>query len=86
MQSGLQVLDMAEVLGFEFTVRRQSNPPKVKIVDEKLIPETYKSITTTVNISKRDILDDLKEGKNIPGVDLERTERLVIKPTQRKLK
>lgn len=71
--------------GFEFTIATQMNPPKVKVVDEAIIPGKYIVTETTTKLDKKAMLNDLKAGNAVPGADIERTDRIVIKPSQRKL-
>jgi hypothetical protein len=71
---------------YEFTVTLQSNPPKVKIVDEHIIPGEYLITETVTKLDRKAMLEAMKSGKQVPGADIERTERLNIKSSQRKLK
>jgi hypothetical protein len=51
-----------------------------------LIPEEFKSteVKTTVKISKKEILDAMKDGRSVPGAYVTRSCRLVTKPSQLK--
>ncbi len=60
-----------------FTIAIQNNPPSVELVDENLIPQSYKSYE--VKIDKKSILSALKEGQAIPGADIKRTKSLRIR-------
>ena len=86
LQQSLKSLDKTELHGMEFSVKLQLNPPKCVIVDEAAIPGKYITTVVTNSIQKRDILDDLKEGIEVAGATIERSERIVIKPSQRKLR
>lgn len=51
----------------------------VKILDEKAIPMTYMKETLEYSPKKKEILDDLKIGAVIPGVEIEKRLNLQIK-------
>ncbi len=53
-----------------FTVALQNNPPSVRFIDEALIPEQYKVRTELVSIPKKIILDDIKKGIEVAGVEV----------------
>lgn len=61
-----------------FSFNIQPNPPSVSVLDEKLIPQKY-FIEQEPLIDKKSILIDLKNGQDIPGVELKQTESLRIK-------
>lgn len=62
-----------------FTVALQNNPPSVRFVNEDLIPESYKVRTELVSIPKKMILDDIKEGKEVAGVEVVQSKSLRIR-------
>ena len=62
-----------------FTVALQNNPPSVNVIDEKLIPNDYRKTVTTTSISKKDLLEDLKQGLIIDGVELKQIKSLRIR-------
>ena len=86
IHAAMEVLDMPEVHGYEYTFKLQANPARVVIDDEAKIPIEYTTteIQTTVKISKREILDAFKDGQVVPGAHIERSTRLVTKVSQRK--
>lgn len=49
----------------------RNNPGKVNVVDERLIPDTYKEIVETVKVDKKAILKDIKAGMAVGGVAIE---------------
>lgn len=51
-----------------FTISFQKSPPSVEIVDEKSIPHEY--IAFQIQINKKQLLEDLKNGKEVKGVVL----------------
>ena len=79
MQGAMDVSGLAKVDGDLFTVSIQQNNPKVLIDAEELIPQVYKRVETVTSISKKEILDALKAGREIPGARMERGKSLRIK-------
>ena len=53
-----------------FSVAIQRNPPSLEVVDVEAIPAAYKTIRQEIVIDRRQMLDDLKKGKEIQGVSL----------------
>lgn len=51
----------------------------VAIEDERAIPGAYKHTETIERIDKRDIMDDLKKGIEVPGAQLEERRSVTIK-------
>ena len=62
-----------------FTVALQKNPPSVNFINESLIPEDYIKTETITSISRKDVLEALKEGKEVPGAELKQTRSLRIR-------
>lgn len=60
-----------------FSFNIQANPKSLKIVDENLIPEKYKFIE--INYLKDVIKNDIKNGLEVPGVNLVQTRGLRIR-------
>ncbi|MGE7364675.1 siphovirus Gp157 family protein [Staphylococcus cohnii] len=56
----------------------QNNPPSLNILDEKLIPKDY-WISQAPKLNKKDALAELKEGKEIPGVEVKKTRSLRVR-------
>ena len=52
---------------------------KVEIVNEKLLPEEYLSVKTTITPAKTLIMSALKEGKEVQGATLVETQNIQIK-------
>ena len=86
IHGAMQVLDYPEIHGMEFTVKRQLNPPAVKIIDEKLIPGEFYITKHETKLSLSLIKEAItKDGRLVPGCDLERKEKIVIKPSARRI-
>lgn len=75
----LKTMEIDKVKTPLFTIALQKNPPSVNIVDENLIPDDFIKTETITSISKKDILDALKEGEEIPGTELKQTRSLRIR-------
>lgn len=86
LQEALMQLNRESFDANEYTVKLQKNPPKVKIYDEGMIPGKYITTIQETVISKKDLLEDLKEGFVIPGAEIEQGTRIAIKTSQKALK
>lgn len=62
-----------------FSFNIQNNPAGTNIVDEKLIPSKYYETETVKKFDKRAMLDDLKAGQVIAGVELKQSQSLRIR-------
>lgn len=60
-----------ELTGSEYQFKLSSSAPKVMIVDQDLIPESYKNEVIEFSIDKNRIKDDLKKGIPVDGCILE---------------
>ena len=69
--------DIVTAEGELFTFALKNNPPKVEIVVPGLIPDEYWVKQEPV-IDKRKLLEELKDGKKVPGAKLEKSKRLEI--------
>lgn len=79
LEMQLKAMEIDRVQGELFTVALQNNPPSVKFLDEDLIPEKYKEVETIVKIPRKAILDDLREGIEVPGVEMVQNKSLRIR-------
>jgi len=79
LHAALKYLDLPEISGSEYLVRRQANPPKVVISDEAQIPGAYLISEVSTRVDKKAISECLKNGLSVPGASLERGEKLVMK-------
>ncbi|HDP6032026.1 TPA: siphovirus Gp157 family protein [Staphylococcus aureus] len=59
-------------------IYKRKNGASKNIIDEKLIPKDY-WLSQAPKLNSKQLIDDLKDGKDIPGVELKVTESLVIK-------
>ncbi|QFQ75170.1 siphovirus Gp157 family protein [Liquorilactobacillus mali] len=53
--------------------------PSVIVSDESVIPESYKNVEQVTKIDKKLLYEDLKNGKDINGVELKPSRKVVIK-------
>lgn len=60
------------------TVSVRNNAPSVDVLDENKIPKEY-FVTKPAELNKKDLLKDLKDGKEVDGASLKRTQSLTIK-------
>lgn len=67
-----------KIKGKVFTIAYQKNPPSVDIVDEKAIPKEY-YVMQAPKLDKKQLLIDLKEGKEITGAAIKQTLGLRIR-------
>lgn len=70
-------LDIPKVQSAHFTISVRNNPPKVNVLDENVIPEHYK--VATYRIDKKALNEDLKDGIEVEGVNLQYGKGLTIK-------
>jgi hypothetical protein len=75
----MRSLELSEVAGREFLIRRQSNPPKVVVEDETKVPGVYFVSEVKTSLDKKKLSEDLKSGQTVAGARLERGERLAMK-------
>lgn len=69
LKEQLELAGIDKVKRPTITVSIQKNPPSVKVIDEKLIPSSF-MIQQEPKLDKKAILQNLKEGKTVPGVEL----------------
>lgn len=78
MQQQMDVAGLEKTRDANFTVSMQKNPPSVRVVDEGRIPRRY-YIEQEPKLDKRGILDALKAGESVDGVELQQTRSLRIR-------
>lgn len=78
LQNELEKAGIDKVKRPLITVSIQNNPPSVKIVDEKIIPSSF-MIPQEPKLDKKSLLQVLKNGEKVPGVELEQTRGLRIR-------
>lgn len=79
MEDCLRALDKKSIKTALNSVNIQNNPPSINIVDEKTIPDTYKTLETVTKINKKQLIADIKSGAVIEGAELNVTSSLRIR-------
>lgn len=73
-------MELEKVKGKLFTVSLQNNPPQVVVLDEFYIPQKYFSMPQPVpQLKKKEIINDWKLGKEIPGVGVVQVKTLRVR-------
>lgn len=67
-----------KIKGQLFTFAIQKNPPSVEVLDEKHVPQGF-WIPQEPKLNKKEIMEELKLGHEVPGVELKQTESLRIR-------
>lgn len=77
----MQMANVRKVEGVEFDISIRKNPPSVSVYDTGLVPETFWKIPEPAPaiLDKKALLKDLKDGKSIPGCQLEQSLRVEIR-------
>jgi hypothetical protein len=76
---GMQALDSKLIEAPDVALQVRQNPESVDIFDEAQIPADFIKTKTVDSIDKTAIKTALKSGRDVPGVRLIRTQKLVIK-------
>jgi hypothetical protein len=69
MRDSLEQNGIEKMKAGQFSVRLQKNNPSVDVYDVEKVPKQYVT-KTEIHVDKKQILADLKEGKQIDGVQL----------------
>lgn len=64
----LEGAGLERIRGKFFNVWIQMNPPSVDVIDESIIPKKYFEYKSV--IKKKEILDAIKNGEEVPGVEI----------------
>ena len=78
IDSNLQAMgiDKLQAGTFKFSYRKST---AVKVTDEDAVPDVYKNKVTTKTVNKKLLKEILKDGSEIPGVELEEKQNLQMK-------
>lgn len=77
IEDNMKAVGKDKIKGKVFTLAIQNNPPSVEIVDDFMIPEKY--FVVKKEIAKKEILNDLKQGIEVPGAQINQTASLRIR-------
>lgn len=78
LQDMLEVQELTNYRTSKNYVFKKRNAPSKSITDEKLIPKEY-WLSQAPKLNAKQLTDDLKAGKEVPGAELKVTESLVIR-------
>ncbi len=78
LQDMLEVQELTNYRTSKNYVFKKRNAPSKSIIDEKLIPKEY-WLSQAPKLNAKQLTDDLKAGKEVPGAELKVTESLVIR-------
>lgn len=78
LQDMLEVQELTNYRTSKNYVFKKRNAPSKSITDEKLIPDEY-WLSQAPKLNAKQLTDDLKAGKEVPGAKLKVTESLVIR-------
>jgi predicted nuclease with TOPRIM domain len=78
LEQAMVQLDMKRIKTELFTFNIQKNPPSVEVLNDSVIPRTY-FVEQDPVLNKNAILADLKNGSEVPGVQIKQSEGLRIR-------
>ena len=78
LQDMLEVQELTNYRTSKNYVFKKRNAPSKSITNEKLIPKEY-WLSQAPKLNAKQLTDDLKAGKEVPGAELKVTESLVIR-------
>lgn len=78
LQDALEVQDIKKYRTSTNYIYKRKNAPSKDIVDETKIPSEY-WLSQEPKLNAKQLVDDLKAGKDIPGAQLKQTISLVVK-------
>ncbi|MDU7042236.1 MAG: siphovirus Gp157 family protein, partial [Actinomyces sp.] len=78
LQEMLEVQELDNYRTSKNYVFKKRNAPSKSVTDERLIPDEY-WLSQAPKLNAKQLTDDLKAGKEVPGAELKVTESLVIR-------
>lgn len=79
MQYSMVSTGQRKIQGEKFSFTVQKNPPSLKVVDDKLIPKKFITVTTTEKIDNKAIMELLKNEQVVPGAEISQGESIRIR-------
>ena len=79
LKTSMEVTGTKEIDGVTVKLKIKTNPPRVDIINEALIPPQYKKIKTVESIDKAAIKASWEAGVGVDGTEVKRDTRLEIK-------
>lgn len=77
IEDNMKAVGKDKIKGKVFTLYIQKNNPSLDIVDEFMIPEKY--FVVKREVAKNELLNDLKQGIEVPGAQIKQTASLRIR-------
>lgn len=77
-------MEVTELKGNEFTWKVIASKPRVIIENEDIIPSGHKEVVQIIKTRKDSILEDLKQGLEVPGAHLEQSNHVRVYPNVKK--
>lgn len=77
-QHSMEITGKKKIKGQLFTVAIQNNPQSLKVIDEALIPSGFYE-PQEPKLNRRELLEELKLGHEVEGVEIQQTQSLRIR-------
>lgn len=77
LQIGMENAGKEKIKDVDLSIWIQNNPPKVQYLDEKLVPDKF--IKQVPKIQGQEILNALKAGEEVPGVQLTQSRSIRVR-------
>lgn len=79
LKYNMDLLDLKKVASEEFDVTVRTNNYSLELFDESSIPESYFTKKESITLSKKQIIDDLRIGCEVPGARFITKKSILIK-------
>ena len=70
MRTGMLMAGIEKLKAGTFSLALQKSPLSCAVLDQAAIPEEYRRIVVETKIDRKAILDDVKQGVVVPGVEI----------------
>lgn len=77
LQDAMELSGLEKIKDPELSIWIQNNPPKVMYLDETLVPDKF--IKQVPQIQRRDVLNALKSGDDVPGTKLTQSRSIRVR-------
>lgn len=78
VQDQMTVTGKTRVKSALFNITLVKNPPSLKVLDETKIPQEFFRVKESVSLDKRGLIELLKNGEQIQGVELEQKQSVRV--------
>jgi hypothetical protein len=79
LKGNMEVSGITKIESPWFVLSVQKNPPAVEIIDERAIPDFFRTEVVTVTLDKQALKEALKAGEEVPGARMVNGTRLSIR-------